>query len=99
MSRRAKNDARSGNPLAGQRKNQSRKFDKTTSVTVTFEDIAGLKAAKRDLQEVVQFPWCNRIASAPGGKVPGRSPDRAARHGKTRPWRGRWQARVSGLFI
>ena len=27
----------------------------TTSVNVTFEDIAGLKAAKRDLQEVVQF--------------------------------------------
>src|SRR4029077_4811581 len=50
MSRRAKTMLGSGNPYGGMLKNQSRKFDKATSVNVTFEDIAGLKAAKRDLQ-------------------------------------------------
>ena len=54
-SRRAKTMLGSGNPFSGLLKNQSRKFDKATSVNVTFEDIAGLKAAKSDLQEIVQF--------------------------------------------
>jgi len=55
MSRRAKTMLGAGNPFSGMAKNQSRKFDKATSVNVTFQDIAGLKAAKRDLQEVVEF--------------------------------------------
>jgi len=55
MSRRAKAMLGAGNPFSGMAKNQSRKFDKATSVNVTFQDIAGLKAAKRDLQEVVEF--------------------------------------------
>ena len=47
MSRRAQGMLGTGGPLAGFMKNQSRKFDKATSVNVTFEDIAGLKSAKR----------------------------------------------------
>ena len=70
MSRRAKTMLGSGNPFGGMPKNQSRKFDKTTSVNVTFEDIAGLKAAKRDLQEVVQFLKEPDRFQRLGGKVP-----------------------------
>ena len=70
MSRRAKTMIGAGNPFGGMAKNQSRKFDKTTSVNVTFEDIAGLKAAKRDLQEVVQFLKEPDRFQRLGGKVP-----------------------------
>ena len=55
---------------AGCIKNQSRKFDKATSVNVTFDDIAGLKAAKRDLQEIVQFLKEPERFQRLGGKVP-----------------------------
>jgi cell division protease FtsH len=51
-------------------KNQSRKFDKATSVNVTFDDIAGLKAAKSDLQEIVQFLKEPERFQRLGGKVP-----------------------------
>jgi len=70
MSRRAKTMLGSGNPFAGMLKSQSRKFDKATSVNVTFDDIAGLKAAKRDLQEVVQFLKQPDRFQRLGGKVP-----------------------------
>jgi len=70
MSRRAKTMLGSGNPFGGMLKNQSRKFDKATSVNVTFDDIAGLKAAKRDLQEVVQFLKQPDRFQRLGGKVP-----------------------------
>jgi cell division protease FtsH len=70
MSRRGSAMLGSGNPFAGLVKNQSRKFDKTTSVNVTFDDIAGLKAAKRDLQEVVQFLKQPDHFQRLGGKVP-----------------------------
>ena len=69
-SRRAKTMLGSGNPFGGMLKNQSRKFDKATSVNVTFDDIAGLKAAKRDLQEVVQFLKEPDRFQRLGGKVP-----------------------------
>ena len=70
MSRRAKSMLGSGSPYAGFAKNQSRKFDQATSINVTFEDIAGLKAAKRDLQEVVQFLKQPDRFQRLGGKVP-----------------------------
>ena len=70
MSRRAKTMLGSGNPFGGMLKNQSRKFDKATSVNVTFDDIAGLKTAKRDLQEVVQFLKQPDRFQRLGGKVP-----------------------------
>ncbi len=69
MSRKAKGML-GANPLGGLMKNQSRRFDKTTTVGVTFEDIAGLKAAKRDLQEIVQFLKEPERFQRLGGKVP-----------------------------
>jgi cell division protease FtsH len=59
-----------GGPMAGLMKNGSRKFDKATSVSVTFEDIEGLKAAKTDLLEVVQFLKEPERFRRLGGKVP-----------------------------
>ena len=62
-------------------KNQSRQFDKSTTVSVTFEDIAGLKAAKRDLQEIVAVPQGARTLPAPGRQGAARRPaGRPARH-------------------
>ncbi|HEY6477559.1 MAG TPA: ATP-dependent zinc metalloprotease FtsH [Polyangia bacterium] len=70
ISKRAKGMLAAGGPLGGLIKNQSRKFDKATSVNVTFADIAGLKAAKSDLQEIVQFLKEPERFQRLGGKVP-----------------------------
>jgi len=70
MSKRTKGMLGSGGLLGGIGKNQSRKFDKATSVNVTFDDIAGLKAAKSDLQEIVQFLKEPERFQRLGGKVP-----------------------------
>src|SRR4051812_30538998 len=70
LSKRARGMLAAGGPLGGLMKNQSRKFDKTTSVNVTFNDIAGLKAAKSDLQEIVQFLKEPKRFQRLGGKVP-----------------------------
>src|SRR6266700_840705 len=70
MSRRAQGMMGMGGPLSGLIKNRSRQFDKATSVNVTFEDIAGLKAAKSDLQEIVQFLKEPERFRRLGGKVP-----------------------------
>jgi cell division protease FtsH len=70
MSQRAKGMLGGGGPLGGFLKNQSRKFEKATSVSTTFDDIAGLKAAKADLQEVVQFLKEPERFQRLGGKVP-----------------------------
>jgi cell division protease FtsH len=51
-------------------KSQGRKFDKTASVNVTFEDIAGLNAAKNDLKEIVAFLKEPERFRRLGGKVP-----------------------------
>ncbi len=51
-------------------KNKSRKFDKTTSVEVRFDDVAGLTSAKRDLQEVVSFLRKPSAFQRLGGKAP-----------------------------
>jgi cell division protease FtsH len=59
-----------GGPLGTLTKSQGRKFDKTTSVNVTFDDIAGLKSAKRDLQEIVQFLKEPGRFERLGGKIP-----------------------------
>jgi len=53
MSRRARRMLTAGGPFGGFMKSPGRKFDKTTSVNVTFDDIAGLKGAKQDLLEIV----------------------------------------------
>src|SRR5450432_2060422 len=70
MSRRAQGMLGAGGPLSGLLRNKSRQFDKATSVNVTFEDIAGLKAAKADLQEIVQFLKEPERFRRLGGKVP-----------------------------
>jgi cell division protease FtsH len=69
-SRRARGMFSGGGPFAGLMKNGSRKFDKATSVNVTFADIEGLKAAKTDLQEIVQFLKEPERFRRLGGKVP-----------------------------
>jgi len=70
MSRRAQRMGGANGPLAKFTKNRSRQFDKTASVNVTFDDIAGLKAAKSDLQEIVQFLKEPARFQRLGGKVP-----------------------------
>jgi cell division protease FtsH len=51
-------------------KSKNRKFEKKSAVDVTFDDVAGLKAAKRDLQEVVSFLKEPEKFRRLGGKVP-----------------------------
>jgi cell division protease FtsH len=70
VSKRTSGMLGSGGMVGAISKNHSRKFDKTTSVNVTFEDIAGLKAAKSDLQEIVQFLKEPERFQRLGGKVP-----------------------------
>ncbi len=55
LSRRAKGMLAQGNPFGQLTKSKSRRFDSERAPAVTFEDIAGLEGAKRDLQEIVQF--------------------------------------------
>ena len=62
--------AEGGGPFGKILKSKSRKFDKETSVSVTFDDVAGLKSAKRDLHEVVQFLREPERVRRLGGKVP-----------------------------
>jgi len=57
-------------PLGNMLKAKSRKFDKETATQVTFDDVAGLQAAKRDLQEIVQFLKEPERFRRLGGKVP-----------------------------
>ncbi|HEU4726997.1 MAG TPA: ATP-dependent zinc metalloprotease FtsH, partial [Kofleriaceae bacterium] len=49
---------------------RGKKFEKSTSVNVTFEDVAGLGAAKRDLSEIVQFLKQPELFRSLGAKVP-----------------------------
>jgi cell division protease FtsH len=69
ISRRAQRMLGSGGPL-GLIKGASRKFEKSKSVGVTFDDVAGLKSAKQDLQEIVQFLKEPERFRRLGGKVP-----------------------------
>ncbi len=69
MSRRAQSMMAGGGPL-GSLKSHARKFDKNTAVDVTFDDIAGLKSAKQDLQEIVQFLKEPARFRRLGGKAP-----------------------------
>jgi cell division protease FtsH len=70
LSRRAQRMTGADGPFGGILKSRNRKFDKTTSVSVTFDDVAGLKSAKRDLQEVVQFLREPERFRRLGGRVP-----------------------------
>jgi cell division protease FtsH len=70
ISRRAQGMAGAGGPFAGLTKGHARKFEKSAAVDVTFADIAGLKSAKQDLQEVVQFLREPERFRRLGGKAP-----------------------------
>jgi cell division protease FtsH len=49
---------------------RGKKFERKATVDVTFEDVAGLAAAKRDLQEIVQFLKEPAGFRKLGGKIP-----------------------------
>lgn len=55
LSRRTQGMLARGGPFGELTKSKSRRFDSERAPDVTFEDIAGLEGAKRDLQEIVQF--------------------------------------------
>jgi cell division protease FtsH len=71
LSRRARQMmvAGGGGPLAGFLK-RGRKFEKAVTPGVTFDDVAGLAAAKRDLGELVQFLRDPERFHRLGAKIP-----------------------------
>jgi cell division protease FtsH len=69
MSRRA-SKMMGGGPLAGILKRGSRRFDKEAQVKVRFDDVAGLKVPKRDLEEIVSFMREPERFRRLGGNVP-----------------------------
>ncbi|OQX67712.1 MAG: hypothetical protein B6A08_14025 [Sorangiineae bacterium NIC37A_2] len=68
MSRR--NAKMMGGPFAGIMKGRVKRFEKESQVRVTFADVAGQKAAKRDLEEIVDFLRSPEKYRRLGGKVP-----------------------------
>jgi cell division protease FtsH len=57
-------------PLGDLTKSKSRRFDLQRAPDVTFDDIAGLESAKRDLQEIVAFLKSPEPFHKMGAKVP-----------------------------
>jgi cell division protease FtsH len=70
LSRRAQRMMGSGGPLAGMLKARTRRFEKEAQVSVKFDDVAGLTAAKQDLRELVDFLKAPEAFKRLGGKVP-----------------------------
>ena len=59
-----------GGPLGSILRQRNRRFEQSTSVNVTFDDVAGLGGAKRDLLEIVEFLKHPERFRRMGGKVP-----------------------------
>jgi len=57
-------------PLAGMMRGRTRRYEKEAQVAVTFEDVAGLQGAKRDLREIADFLKEPERFRRLGGKVP-----------------------------
>lgn len=70
LSRRTQRMMNLGSPLSGALKSRSHKFERTAQVNVTFDDVAGLRNAKQDLDEVVGFLKEPDRFKRLGGKVP-----------------------------
>jgi cell division protease FtsH len=70
LSRRAQTMMGPGGPLGNMLKGRSRRFEKEAEVSVKFDDVAGLKAAKQDLREIVDFLREPTRFRRLGGKVP-----------------------------
>jgi cell division protease FtsH len=59
-----------GGPLGNMLKGRSRRFEKEAEVSVKFDDVAGLKSAKQDLREIVDFLREPARFRRLGGRVP-----------------------------
>ncbi len=70
LSRSAQRMMSSGGPFSGVLRPRSHRFEQESSVKVKFDDVAGLKAAKQDLREVVDFLREPAHFQRLGGKVP-----------------------------
>jgi cell division protease FtsH len=68
--RRAQGMMGSGGPLGGILKGRTRRFEREAQVEVKFDDVAGLKSAKLDLAEIVDFLKEPENHRRLGGKVP-----------------------------
>lgn len=53
--RRAREQMMGGGMLGGVTKSPARRYNAESGPRITFEDVAGLKGVKRDLQEIVEF--------------------------------------------
>jgi cell division protease FtsH len=70
LSRRGRNMPSLTGQLGGFLKSRTRKFEREAQVNVSFDDVAGSKNAKRDLQEVVGFLKEPERFQRLGGRVP-----------------------------
>ena len=70
LSRRAQSMMGPGGPLGNMLKGKSRRFEKESQVSIKFDDVAGLKSAKQDLREIVDFLKEPERFRRLGGKVP-----------------------------
>ncbi|MBV9949713.1 MAG: ATP-dependent zinc metalloprotease FtsH [Myxococcales bacterium] len=69
MSRRAEG-MMAGGPLGRMMRGRAARVDVEKSVKVKFDDVAGLKSAKRDLREIVDFLKSPEDFRRLGGKIP-----------------------------
>jgi cell division protease FtsH len=60
----------SKNPLSSITKGRAQRYEKESQVNVKFDDVAGLKGAKQDLLEIVEFLKDPARVRRLGGKVP-----------------------------